>query len=418
MPGSASANAGERSLRPPAPPHETSGADDAMSPLRARGSHARVTYVELFFDLVFVFAVTQLSHSLLAQLTFGGALRTLLLLLAVWWVWMYTCWFTNWLDPDHPAVRTMMFALMLAGMVLSASIPHAFEGEGLLFAGAYVFMQLARTFFMLGALHGRDTGNFRNFRRIVCWLLVSSMFWIAGGLSEGDQRTALWIVALAIEYVAPFVGFVVPGLGRSTTADWRVDGAHMAERCALFVIIALGESILVTGATAASLPATAANVCAFVVAFVGSVAMWWIYFNIGAERGSREFAGAADPGRIARAVYTYFHIPIVAGIVVCAVADELVIAHPGGHVEAAAASALVGGPALYLAGNVFFKRASAKYYPLSHLVGLGLLAMLAPLHGLMTPLALGSATTVVLVIVAVWETRSLRSEAHRLPAAD
>jgi len=144
-----------------------------MSPLRSRGSHARVTYVELFFDLVFVFAVTQLSHSLLGQLTLGGVLQTLLLLLAVWWVWMYTCWFTNWLDPDHPAVRTMMFALMLAGMVLSASIPHAFEGEGLLFAGAYVFMQLARTFFMLGALHGRDAGNFRNFRRIVCWLHVS-----------------------------------------------------------------------------------------------------------------------------------------------------------------------------------------------------------------------------------------------------
>src|ERR1044071_4669625 len=177
-----------------------------------------------------------------------------------------------------------------------------------------------------------------------------------------------------MEIAGPTVGFFVPGLGRSKTSDWKVDGTHMAERASLFVIIALGESILVTGATAASLPATTPGVCAFVVAFLGSVAMWWIYFNIGAERGSREISGHTDPGRYARAVYTYFHIPIIAGIVVCAVADELTIAHPGGHMELSAAVALLGGPALYLAGNVFFKRASAKYYPLSHLVGLGLLA--------------------------------------------
>ena len=146
--------------------------------------------------------------------------------------------------------------------------------------------------------------------------------------------------------------------------------------------------------------------CAFLVAFLGTVAMWWIYFNIGAERGSREITGSADPGRYARAVYTYFHIPIVAGIVVSAVADELTIAHPGGHMELPVAIALLGGPALYLAGNVFFKRASAKYYPLSHLVGLGLLAAIAPFALLFTPLALGTATTVVLITVAVWETRS------------
>src|SRR5262245_12069331 len=317
-----------------------------MSLLRSRASHARVTYVELFFDLVFVFAVTQLSHLLLAHLTPAGALQTLFLLLAVWWSWIYTCWWTNWLDPDRPAVRTMMFVLMLAGMLLSAAIPNAFGHEGLLFAGAYVFMHLARAFFMLAALRGRDEGNFRNFCRIVCWLLLSSAFWIAGSLVEEGTRVALWVVALGVEGVAPTVGFFVPGLGRSTTADWRIDGAHMAERCALFVIIALGESILVTGATAAANPATLANSSAFVLAFLGTVAMWWIYFNIGAERGSRTFAGAEDPGRIARAVYTYFHIPIVAGIVVCAVADELVIAHPGGDVDTATAVVLLGGPAL------------------------------------------------------------------------
>jgi low temperature requirement protein LtrA len=375
--------------------------------LRSRDAHARVTYVELFFDLVFVFAVTQLSHTLLEHLSLAGALQTLLLLFAVWWVWMYTCWFTNWVDPDHTAVRVMLFALMLAGLLLSASIPNAFGREGLLFAGAYVFSQLSRTVFMLFALRGHDERNYRNFRRIGCWLALSAAFWLAGGFAAGAERVALWVIALGIEYFGPVAGFRVPGLGRSTTADWKVDGAHMAERCALFVIIALGESILVTGTTAAKLPVTAANATAFLVAFVGSVAMWWIYFNIGAGRGSRQFVGSADPGRVARAVYTYFHLPIVAGIVVCAVADELVIAHPDGHVEAAAAIAILGGPAIYLLGNVFFKRASARYYPLSHLVGLGVLAVLAPLYPWLSPLALGTATTAVLCLVAVWETRSL-----------
>jgi len=379
--------------------------------LRTREGHTRVTYVELFFDLVFVFAVTQLSHTLLEHLTLVGALQTLFLLLAVWWVWMYTCWFTNWIDPEKPSVRMMMFALMLAGLLLSASIPNAFGHEGLLFASAYTFMQLVRTAFLLRALHGHDPVNFQNMRRIISWLVASAVFWIAGGYADGERRVLLWLVALAIEYLGPVAYFYVPGLGRSRTADWKVDGAHMAERCALFVIIALGESILVTGATAASLPATAAANCAFLVAFVGSVAMWWVYFNIGVERGSREFAGSADPGRMARNVYTYFHIPIVAGIVVCAVADEIIIAHPVGHLTPGAAAALLGGPALYLAGNIYFKRASARYYPLSHLVGLGSLAgvaMISPTFEHVTPLALGTATSLILVIVAVWETLSFR----------
>jgi len=378
----------------------------AGSLLRSRDTHARVTFVELFFDLVFVFAVTQLSHTLLEHLTFEGALKTLFLLLAVWWVWMYTCWFTNWIDPDKPSVRMLMFALMLGGLLLSAAIPNAFGHEGLLFALAYAFIQVVRSVFMIFATRRHDPVNHRNFLRITSWLAVSAVFWIAGGIAEGYVRVVAWVFALSLEIGGPFMGYFVPGLGRSNTTDWKVDGAHMAERCALFVIIALGESILVTGATAASLPATMGAVCAFVVAFLGSVAMWWIYFNIGAERGSREISGHADPGRYARAVYTYFHIPIVAGIVVCAVADELTIAHPGGHMELSSAVALLGGPALYLAGNVFFKRASAKYYPLSHLVGLGMLAVIAPFAMLFTPLALGAATTAVMITVAIWETRS------------
>jgi low temperature requirement protein LtrA len=383
--------------------------------LRSREGHTRVTFVELFFDLVFVFAVTQLSHTLLEHLTFAGMLQTAFLLLAVWWVWVYTCWFTNWVDPDKPSVRMLMFALMLAGLLLAAAIPHAFGHEGLLFAIAYAFIQVVRTAFAVVATRRHDRVNHLNFLRILSWLSVAAVLWIAGGILDGTERVVLWVMGLSLEIAGPTFGYWVPGLGSSSTTDWKIDGAHMAERFALFVIIALGESILVTGATAASVPATTPVICAFAVSFVGSVAMWWIYFNIGAERSSRHISASDDPGRIGRAVYTYFHIPIIAGIVVCAVGDEITITHPDGHMDVAQAFALLGGPALYLAGNVFFKRASAKHYPLSHLVGLGLLAALVPVALGLTPLALGAATTAVLVLVAVWETRSFAQGAseHR-----
>ncbi len=371
--------------------------------------HSRVTFVELFFDLVFVFAVTQLSHNLIAHFTARGLAETALLFMAVWWVWIFTSWVTNWLDPDRAPVRLMLFALMLAGLVLSTSIPKAFEDKGLVFAGAYVFMQVGRCLFMLWVLKDVSPGNYRNFLRITSWLALSGVFWIAGGLSHGEWRFAFWLVALAIEYVSPSVYFWTPGLGRSTTADWDVEGAHMAERCGLFIIIALGESILVTGAKFAELPWTAATVGAFLAAFVGSVAMWWVYFNVGAERASRHIAASSDAGRVARLAYTYLHLPLVAGIVLAAVGDELVLAHPTGHTDAKTAAVLIGAPAIYLVGNLMFKRATAIGPALSHMVGLGLLALLVPASTFMEPLVLSMATTLVLVVVAAWETLSLGS---------
>ncbi len=379
--------------------------------LRHRGGHedGRVTFVELFFDLVFVFAVTQLSHGLLHDPTPAGLLHTGLLLLAVWWAWIDTSWVTNWLDPQKAPVRLMLFALMLIGLVLSASIPEAFHEKGLIFAVAYAAIQLGRSLFMVWALKNHSARNYRNFQRIAAWHVLIALVWIAGGLAHDEMRLALWIVALVVENIGPAVGFFVPGLGRSTTADWDIAGAHMAERCGLFIIIALGEFVLVTGATFAELEWEAATLAAFASAFVGSVAMWWIYFNIGAEKASHHIAQSADPGRLGRLAYTYIHIVIVAGIIVVAVGDELVLAHPSGHANAATIAAVVGGPGLYLLGNFLFKGTVAAHRPLSHLIGLMLYVLLLPLASHLSPLFLGAVSSGVLIIVAIWETVSLRS---------
>ncbi|HZD25286.1 MAG TPA: low temperature requirement protein A, partial [Alphaproteobacteria bacterium] len=176
---------------------------------RDGASSGRVTAVELFFDLVFVFAVTQLSHTLLEALTPAGALRTALLLTAVWWVWIYTSWVTNWLDPERAPVRLCLFVLMLAGLLLSVSIPEAFGERGLLFAGAYAFMQVGRTLFFLWAVRGGPFNMVRNFQRILVWLTLSGLVWIAGGLAEGGLRLALWALALLVEFVSPWLYFRV-----------------------------------------------------------------------------------------------------------------------------------------------------------------------------------------------------------------
>ncbi len=375
--------------------------------LRGHGrGDVKVSNAELFFDLVFVFAITRLSHTLLEDLTLAGALRVGVLFMAVWWVWIYTTWVTNWLDPERTPVRLMLYALMAAGLFVSMAIPAAWERRALTFAAAYAAMQVGRTLFMLWALRGRDADNFRNFLRILAWLVVSAAFWIAGALVD-DHRGVLWVLALAIEYAGPMLYFWTPGLGRSQISDWNVEGAHLAERCGLFVIIALGESVLITGATMADLPWTRVTLAAFGAAFAGCVAMWWLYFNIGAERAAERIEKARNPGRLARVAYTYTPLLIVGGIVASAAADELVLAHPLGHLDAAAAIIVVGGPALYLLGNAVFKRITAGWWPLSHLAGMAAFALLGAGATHATPLALGAATTAVLVVVAVWETLSL-----------
>jgi low temperature requirement protein LtrA len=266
-------------------------------------------------------------------------------------------------------------------------------------------MQVGRTAFVLWAFKDHPPQR-RNFQRILIWFIFSSLFWIAGGLAQGVTRFGLWALALGLEYLSPSISFWTPGLGRSATRDWNVEGEHMAERCGLFVIIALGESILVTGAVFSSLEWTTTNVAAFVVTFVGSLALWWLYFIISADMGSERLSSSSDPGRLARSAYTYVHLLIVAGIIVSAVADEFVLAHPTGHTDLKTLIAVLSGGGLYLVGNLLFKWTTTGHLLVSHLLGIVALAVLIPLAAQLSPLMLATAATLVLVGIAAWETRA------------
>jgi low temperature requirement protein LtrA len=369
----------------------------------------RVTYAELFFDLVFVFAVTQISHTLLGRFTPLGALQTTLLFLAVWWVWVFTSWITNWLNPELTPVRVLLFSLMLGGLVLSTSIPKAFESRGLWFAVAYTAMQVGKTVFLLFSIPRTRPSIRMNAVRIMAWLSMSAVFWIAGGFAQGHSRLVLWAVALAIEYISAAVRFWIPKYGASLIGDWTVEGGHIAERCAGFIIIALGESIVVTGATFADLAWTTETVSAFLSAFIGALAMWWIYFHKGAEAGSELISRSSEPGRLARLAYTYLHMPIVGGIILSAVADELVLTHPADHSDLKTVVSAIGGPLLFLLGTILFKHTIRGWLQLSHGVGIIGLAILAWFAGELSPLMLSILTTVIMIIVAAWETISLRT---------
>lgn len=378
---------------------------------------SRVTNAELFFDLVFVFAVTQISHTLLHHFTPLGVVEVTVLFLAVWWVWVYTAWVTNWLNPELTPVRILIFLMMLGGLVLSTTIPTAFEGRGLWFAIAYATMQVGRTAFWLLATPRHRTAVRHNAIRILVWLCGSAIFWILGGLSHGNERLWFWIVALAIEYVSPAVRFWVPKLGFSSVEAWAVEGGHMAERCAGFIIIALGEAVVVNGATFAELDWTADNILAFVAALIGSIAMWWVYFHKGAEAGSELLSKSAESGRLARLAYTYLHMPIIAGIILTAVADELVLKHPSAHSDLRTIVSTIGGPLVFLFGTILFKHAIRGFLQLSHGIGIILLIALWWFATDLSPLSLSVATSVIMIVVAIWESVSLGPKVEEIDEA-
>lgn len=378
--------------------------------VRREGEHAKVGFVELFFDLVFVFAITQVSHLLLAHLTPLGTLEAAILLAAVWWVWIDTSWITNWLDVERGPVRLMLFALMAAGLIMSTSLPEAFGDKGLVFACAFAAMQVGRSLFTLWAVR-RSAVQKANFQRISAWALLGAVFWISGGLAEGQTRLLIWLIALLLEFTAPAVAFFVPGLGRSSTMDWDVEGAHLAERVGLFVIICLGESIIVTGATFADLAWTGPVVTAFVSALIAAIAMWWLFFSEAHEAASETFVHAADPGAVARRAYTYCPIIVVAGIVVTAVGDELTLAHPLGATATATAAVLIGGPLLFLLGTSLSILAVWGKFAWPRVAGMAALGLAAAASPLLTPVALSTISTTVLVLVAMWESLVSRRRA-------
>jgi low temperature requirement protein LtrA len=293
----------------------------------------------------------------------------------------------------------MLLGLALVSLAMSAALPDAFGGRGLAVGIAYAVMQIGRSVFAVAGLRGDPLQ--RNFQRILAWCVVSGTLAVAGGLVAGHARELLWLAAVAVDILGGLAGFWTPGLGRSSTRDWTIEGGHFAERCQAFILIALGESIVVTGATLSGLrTVTGQEAAAFLAAFVGSVGLWWLYFHRSAEAGAQAIARSADPGRVGRSAYHLIHPIMVAGIIVVAAGDQLVLDHPGAVGSAPVSAMVLGGTALFLIGHALFKAVlwhTVSRARIAGVVALGLLGAVAP-H--VTALVLSICTALVVLAVA------------------
>jgi low temperature requirement protein LtrA len=310
------------------------------------GDEHQVTPLELFFDLVFVFAMTQVTSLLADDPTWGGVLRGMLVLAALWWAWAVYAWLTSAMNVDEGGVRLTMLASMGAMLVVALAVPGAFGDDAVLFGAAYLLVRLLHL--VLSGIVARDDPDRRGaLLRFAPTAIFGPLLLVLAGFLEGDERIAVWVVALAIDYLGP----VVIGVGRG----WRVAPEHFAERHGLIILIALGESIIAIGVGAGFELVTGVVVGA-VLGLVVVSALWWLYFDVAAIFARRRLmqAKGLELHRLALHSYSYLHLPMVAGIVLFALGLKTTFGHVGEALDTVPAVGLCGGAALYLLAHVAF----------------------------------------------------------------
>jgi low temperature requirement protein LtrA len=321
---------------------ETAAAQEGQS----HESEKRVAPLELFFDLVFVFALTQVTALMSDNPTWEGLGQGVLVLVALWWAWGAYAWLTNYIAADEGVERLLVFASMGAFLIAALAVPHAFGEDALLFGIAYAAARWLHIFIWAEANDDIDTGQ-AIVRLARTALPAPALLIVAGLVDDGTVRAALWIIALGIDLAGPYV-FGVRG--------FRVSAGHFAERFALVVIIALGESIVAIGAGIEG-EIDAGVVAAAVLGLITACALWWAYFDVVAVVAERRFRAMTDDlrVRIARDSYSYLHLPMIAGIVLLALGVKKTVAHVDEPLKLVPAVALFGGIALYYAGHVGFR---------------------------------------------------------------
>jgi low temperature requirement protein LtrA len=304
----------------------------------------RVTPLELFFDLVVVFAITQVTSFLSHNPTWGGLLRGLLLLGMLWWAWSAYAWLTNTLDPEEGAVRLAVFAAIAAMLIVSLAAPGAFGRDGVIFGVAYLVVRVLQI--ALFAIAGRgDRDLFRAVLRIAPGAILGAGLLVVAGFLTGPAQLWLWGAAVAVSYVVVLLGHM---------RGWRISPAHFVERFGLIIIIALGESIVAIGVGAAGLPLDAGVIAAALLGITVAACLWWSYFDwvIFVAQAALAQATGASRAALARDAYSYLHLPMVAGIVLFAFGLQTTLHDANDPLRIVPAIGLCGGIALYLAGHI------------------------------------------------------------------
>jgi low temperature requirement protein LtrA len=363
--------------------------------VEASAREERVTPLELFFDLVFVFAITQVTTLLSKDPTWAGLLRGLIVLAALWWAWAAYAWLTNTLNPEEGLVRIAMFVVMGAMLVCALAVPEAFGDHGVIFGVAYLVVRVMHLALYSLAARG-DPDLLGAVLRMVPSSTISGFLILGAGFLEGKERTTLWVLALAIDYLGVLVG---RGQG------WRLSPGHFVERHGLVVIIAIGESIVALGVSASGTPLTAGVITTALVGMTIATALWWTYFDwvaIVVEYRLRQETGTAQT-TLARDAFSYLHFVMVAGIVLFAMSMKKALAHYDAHLAVVPATALCAGLGAYLLAHVLLR------YRISGTIGHGrpvaLLALLVfwPFADDVPALAALSVAAAVFVVLIAYE---------------
>jgi len=364
----------------------------------------RVTPLELFFDLVFVFTMTRVTALMAHDLTWASVGQGLLVLAALWWGWAAYGWLTNHVSGDDDRARLVVIVAMAAMVLVALAVPEAFDAHALLFALAYLVMRLAHLALWWVA-SSDDPDVHVAVGRLFPTAVTGPLLIVAASMFDGWLQAAFWIVALAIDYGGPLVRGV---------AGYRVHPRHFAERFSLIIIIALGESIVAVGVGAGDEPLDTAIGLAAVLSLLTSAALWWAYFDVVAALGEQRLAELRGVVRntLARDAFAYLHLPLIAGIELFALGVEQVVAHTDEPLKGEASAALFGGVALYLLAHVAFKLRLAAGFGPHRLVAALLCALCVPLgteFNALAALALVTAISVGLIGYEVIRFREARA---------
>ncbi len=368
----------------------------------------RVTSLELFFDLVFVFALTQVTNLVAEDLTAIGLLRGLAVLMAVWWAWAGYAWLTNSVPiEDDDRARLVMFGAMSAMLVLALAIPHAFGNDGLLFGFSYLIVTVL--FLVLYAVSTRsDPDMNRAVLRLAPGVLFAPVLVaVAGFFDAGPVRAALWVVALAVTFLAPIV---------SGTSGWRVRPTHFAERHGLIVIIALGESLVALGLAASGKELAGPDILAATLGVLLLGCLWWLYFDVvslAAERRLHEVTGQ-ERNALARDSYSYIHLVMIVGIVMIALGLKKVLAYGSEPLSVIPAVTLFGGVSIYLIGHVAFRWRNLHTLNVQRLVVAILLAALIPVGTIVSSYISLAIITAMTAALATYEAVKYSSRRHEI----
>ncbi|GIH18396.1 low temperature requirement protein A [Rugosimonospora africana] len=365
--------------------------------LRQATDPRRASYLELFFDLAFIFALMRLSRHLLADLSVAGAARTFLLLAALWAVWVTTAWSANWYDTGNRVTREFLIAVMFGGLLMAASVPEAFGRHAMVFAGAYLAVHVGRGLGFSLALRGHP----RVWRslRIVMAFGFTGVPWVAGILIP-QAREALWALAVFLDYLMTRLRWPIPWAGRSTWEELRVFGEHLSERYEQIFIVALGELILAVGGAYSDSGFDTARSIAFALAFLNAALLAVVYFIPREGRLGTVIDESDVPGRLAMDT-AFLHLALIGSVVATAVGDELAIQHPHSPTPTSVVAVTVGGTVLFLVGRNLTAYLIDRRPPWAGLSALAALLVLIPaLLRLPPPASIAASDLVLFGIVA------------------